>query len=99
MERLKGTGVNDSGYSLSVPSPFAAFISLIFRWSVRRLMPSFLAAAVILPFVAASAWAINLLSVSCKSSGPVFSPNASVGETPPGNFAVAGLAHRYRQIA
>ena len=28
---LKGTGVNDSGYSLSVPSAFAAFISLIFR--------------------------------------------------------------------
>ena len=34
---------------------FARFISLIFRWSVRRLMPSFLAAAVTLPFVAASA--------------------------------------------
>src|SRR5205809_851845 len=30
-------------------------------------MPSFLAAAVTLPFVAASAWAINLLSVSCRS--------------------------------
>jgi len=33
----------------------AKLISLIFRWSVRRLMPSFLAAAVTLPFVAASA--------------------------------------------
>jgi hypothetical protein len=31
------------------------FISLILRWSVRRLMPSFLAAAVTLPFVAARA--------------------------------------------
>jgi hypothetical protein len=48
-------GVNDSGYSLLVPSAFARFISLILRCSVRRLMPSFLAAAVTLPFVAASA--------------------------------------------
>src|SRR5205823_8461162 len=38
-------------------------------------MPSFLAAAVMLPFVAASAWAISLLSVSCRSSGLVFSPS------------------------
>jgi protein kinase-like protein len=62
--RLKRTGVNDSGYSLSVSSAFAAFISLIFRCSVRRLMPSFFAAAVTFPFVAASAWAINFFSVS-----------------------------------
>src|SRR5437868_163380 len=36
---------------------FTRFISLILRCSVRRLMPSFLAAAVTLPFVAASACA------------------------------------------
>jgi hypothetical protein len=42
--RLKGTGVNDSGYSLPVPSAFARFISLIFRCNVRWLMPSFFAA-------------------------------------------------------
>src|SRR5689334_2407059 len=55
--------VSDPGYDLPVfyVSAFGAFISLIFRCKVRRLMPSFLAAAVTLPFVAARAWAINFL--------------------------------------
>ena len=47
-----------------VGSDFSAFISLILRCSVRRLMPSFFAAAVMLPLVAASACMIRRFSVS-----------------------------------
>src|SRR5207244_7930240 len=68
---------NVSRYESPLGAAFARFISLIFRWSVRRLMPSFLASAVTLPFVAASAWAINFFSVWCRSSGLVFTPQAS----------------------
>src|SRR5439155_271116 len=52
-------------------------------------MPSFLAAAVTLPFVAASACKINFFSVSCRSSGLAFSPNASAAEIPRGDTARA----------
>src|SRR6266545_3168439 len=70
----------------SAPSAggLARFISLILRCRVRRLMPSFLAAAVTLPFVVASACMINFFSVSCRSSGLDFSPKASVAEIPRG---------------
>src|SRR5207247_4588055 len=64
------TGIVDPGYntffyfvSAAPAGLLARFISLILRWSVRRLMPSFFAAAVTLPFMAASAWAINFFSV------------------------------------
>ena len=55
----------------------ATFISLILRCKVRRLMPSFFAAAVMFPFVVASACMMSRFSVSCRSSGLAFSPNAS----------------------
>src|SRR5437667_872015 len=67
----------------------ANFISLIFRCSVRRLMPSFLAAAVTFPFVVASACVISLLSVWCRSSGLDFSSNAFAAEIPRGDTVPA----------
>src|SRR5437667_9101645 len=50
----------------------ANFISLIFRCSVRRLMPSFLAAAVTLPLVAASACIINFFPFRADRADSTF---------------------------
>src|SRR5207247_7621735 len=66
----------------------ATFISLIFRCSVRRLMPSFFAAAVTFPFVVASACMINFFSVSRRSSGLDFS-HAFAVEIAPGDAVPA----------
>ena len=52
-------------------------------------MPSFLAAAVTLPFVVARACMINFLSVSCRSSGLAFCLKASAGEIPRGDTTLA----------
>ena len=65
---------------MELVSDFSAFISLILRCSVRRLMPSFFAAAVTLPFELANACRISFRSVSCRSSGLVRPPNARVAE-------------------
>src|SRR5207244_8818442 len=68
---------------------FVAFNSLIFRCSVRRLIPSFFAAAVTFPFVVANACKMSLRSVSWRSSGLAFSPKALAGEMPRGSVAPA----------
>src|SRR6185437_13841653 len=65
------------------PDSPAAFISLILRCKVRRLMPSFCAAFVMFPFVVDNACMIKRLSVSCRSSALDFSPNAFAGVMPP----------------
>src|SRR3954469_23501137 len=65
----------------------AAFISLILRCNVRRLMPSFCAALVMLPFVVASACMMSRFSVSWRLSALDFSPNAFPGVIPPGKAA------------
>ncbi len=79
--------------------PLARFISLILRCSVRRLMPSFLAAAVTLPFVVASACMINFFSVSCRSSGlDLFAKSFGGGDTAR-RRRFGCLSHRHREIA
>ena len=79
---------------------FPSFISLILRCRVRRLMPSFFAAAVMLPFVEESAWLIRRLSVACRSSGLVPSSKASCGAIPaPATPAARPSADRARSIS
>src|SRR5450432_41389 len=65
-------GSSDSDFG-SRDSDFSAFISLILRCKVRRLMPNFFAAAVMFPFVAASACMMSRFSVACRSSENTFS--------------------------
>ena len=63
-ERIVRYPAFDVCFVLAVVSFSLAFISLILRCSVRRLIPSFLAAAVTFPLVVTNACKISLRSVS-----------------------------------
>src|SRR6516162_8115186 len=63
-ERILRYPAFDVCFVLAVVSFSLAFISLILRCSVRRLIPSFLAAAVTFPLVVTNACKISLRSVS-----------------------------------